>query len=98
MTPPSPPQCLTDPVTPDRTQPGGDGLFVRCELAWGCLRRLYLRWFRPRYVADMLAKRQGTCPKYADAVIDSRDLKFNRPGCGFWFRPEDDPFAGREAL
>lgn len=91
------PQCLPDPVTPDRTQPGGDGFFVRCELAWSRLRRWYLRRFRPGYVAAILAKRQGSCPKYADAVIDSRDLKFIRPGCGFWFRPEDDAFVGREA-
>ncbi|MFO0807460.1 MAG: phosphatidylserine decarboxylase [Gemmataceae bacterium] len=62
------------------------------------MRRWYLRRFRPGYVAAMLAKRQGECPTYANDVIDSRDLKFIRPGCGFWFHPTDDAFAYRESL
>src|SRR6266481_80141 len=85
-------------VTPERTQPGGDGFFVRCELAWGRLRRGYLRRFRPKYVAAMLAKRQGEDADYANDVIDPRDLKFIRPGCGLWFKPEDDAFSYRERL
>src|SRR5438552_3369794 len=89
---------LPPAVTPDWTQPGGDGFFVRCELAWGRLRRWYLRRVRPGYVAAMLAKRQGDDAKFADDVIDSRDLKFIRPGCGLWFKPEDDAFAGRDQL
>jgi phosphatidylserine decarboxylase len=78
-------------------QPGG-GLCHSLELAWGRLRRAWLRRFRPGYVARMLAKRQGDCPGCPHDVIDPRDLKWARPVCGHWFRPEDDRFAWRGRL
>jgi phosphatidylserine decarboxylase len=68
------------------------------ELAWGRLRRACLRRLRPGYVAAMLTKRQGHCPGCPHDIIDARDLKFCRNVCGYWFRPEDDPFQWRGRL
>jgi phosphatidylserine decarboxylase len=68
------------------------------ELAWGRLRRAWLRRFRPGYVRHMADKRQGHCPNCPHDIIDARDLKFNRNVCGYWFRDEDDSFAWRGRL
>lgn len=76
------------PQTPTSVQPGG-GFIVQLGLAWGRLRRWFLRTFRPGYVRHMLACRQGECPDCPHDIIDSRDLKFVRNVCGYWFRPED---------
>jgi phosphatidylserine decarboxylase len=89
---------LPPPETPRGTQPGGHGLFVRCELAWGRFRRWWLRHFCPGYVQCWKALRQGSDPQFDDVVIDSRDLKYIRPVCGISFRPEDDVYARREHL
>src|SRR5438067_9451655 len=78
-----------------RTRPG---LCMRLELAWGRLRRAWLRRFRPGYVRRMLARRQGHCEGCAHDVIDPRDLKFYRNVCGYWFRDEDDRFRWRGRL
>jgi phosphatidylserine decarboxylase len=83
---------------PGDVQPGGHGPFVRLELLWGHLRRIWLRRFRPDYVRRMLELRQGNHPDCPFDIIDSRDLKFCRNVCGFWFRPEDDPFRHRGEL
>jgi phosphatidylserine decarboxylase len=85
------------PQTPESIQPGG-GLCFRLELAWGRLRRAWLRRVRPGYVRRMLALRQGDCLDCPHDIIDSRDLKFWRNVCGYWFRPEDDDFAWRGRL
>jgi phosphatidylserine decarboxylase len=82
---------------PTSVQPGG-GWCMGVELAWGRLRRAWLRRFRPGYVARMAALRQGECPGCPHDVIDPRDLKYSRNVCGFWFRPEDDAFRWRERL
>jgi phosphatidylserine decarboxylase len=71
---------------------------MRLERAWGCWRRLWLRWCRPGYVRRMAEKRQGECPHCPHQIIDSRDLKYLRTVCGYWFRPEDDPFCWRGRL
>jgi phosphatidylserine decarboxylase len=68
------------------------------ELAWGRLRRAFLRRVRPGYVQAMQARRQGDCPGCRHDIIDSRDLKYVRNVCGYWFRPEDDGFRGRDRL
>ena len=68
------------------------------ELAWGRLRRAWLRRFRPGYVRRMAAKRQGHCPECLHDIIDPRDLKFYQNVCGYWFRPEDDRFRWRGRL
>jgi phosphatidylserine decarboxylase len=46
----------------------------------------------------MLAVRQGSCPDCRHDVIDARDLKPWRNVCGYWFRPEDDPYRWRGRL
>jgi phosphatidylserine decarboxylase len=84
-------------VAPDCVQPGG-GFCLRLELAWGRLRRAWLRRFRPGYVARMRGLRQGHCPDCPHDVLDPRDLKVWRNVCGYWFRPEDDPFRWRGRL
>jgi phosphatidylserine decarboxylase len=89
------PQPVNSNVT--GVQPGG-GWAVRLERAWGKLRRAYLRTFRPRHVARMAAVRRGECPGCCHNVIDSRDLKFCRNVCGYWFDPTDDAFAWRDRL
>jgi phosphatidylserine decarboxylase len=68
------------------------------EMAWGRLRRSWLRRFRPRYVARLRALRQGECLNCPHDILDPRDLKFTRNVCGYWFRPEDDAFRWRGRL
>ena len=84
--------------TPTSVQPGGFGIFVRCELAWGRLRRAVLRRFFPGHVERWHKLRQGECPSCPHDVIDPRDLKFVSNVCGYSFRPEDDRYAYRERL
>lgn len=79
------------------TQPGG-GLCYSIELAWGRLRRWYLRTFRRRYVKRMAALRVGECTGCPHDVLDPRDLKFCRNQTECHWRPEDDPFAWRGKL
>ncbi len=92
-----PPVPLPPAIRPTSIQPGGGGC-MGLELAWGRCRRWYLRHFRPGYVRRMTEKRQGQCPNCQHDVIDTRDLKYWRNVCGFWFRPEDDSFAWRNHL
>jgi phosphatidylserine decarboxylase len=68
------------------------------ELAWGRLRRTYLRLFRRGFVERMAAQRLGECPNCPHYIVDPRDLKFYRNVCGYYFRQEDDPFHYRESL
>lgn len=95
--------ATTSPVAPPvsapitSVQPGG-GLCMSIELAWGKLRRAYLRRFQAAYVQAMAAKRQGDCPNCPHDIVDPRDLKFYRNVCGYSFRPEDDVFRWREGL
>jgi phosphatidylserine decarboxylase len=96
--------ATTTPVCPPlhaapiaSAQPGG-GFCMGLELAWGRLRRAFLRRFRPGYVRAMQAKRQGNCPNCPHDVIDPRDLKYVCNVCGWWFRPEDDRFRWRGRL
>jgi phosphatidylserine decarboxylase len=89
------PACALKPVPITSVQPGG-GFCMQLELAWGNLRRAWLRQMFPKYVENMLGRRQGQCPNCPHDVIDSRDLKFYRNVCGYWFREEDDLFRDRE--
>jgi phosphatidylserine decarboxylase len=94
------PSTAAPPLTPapaTSAQPGG-GLCMALELAWGRLRRAYLRRLRPAYVRRMAGLRQGHCPDCPHDVVDPRDLKFVRNVCGYSFRPADDPFAWRGRL
>jgi phosphatidylserine decarboxylase len=87
--------CSLKPAPITSVQPGG-GFCMQLELAWGNLRRAWLRQMFPKYVESMLGRRQGQCPNCPHDVIDSRDLKFCRNVCGYWFREEDDLFRDRE--
>jgi phosphatidylserine decarboxylase len=78
-------------------QPGG-GFCLELERAWGRCRRAWLRRCRPGYVRRMAQRRQGHCPNCPHDILDPRDLKLVRNVCGYWFRPEDDPFAWRGRL
>jgi phosphatidylserine decarboxylase len=88
-----------EPMDPQITsiQPGG-GVVVRLELAWGYVRRAYLKWCRPGYVARMAALRRGTKNACPFEVLDPRDVKFFRNQEGYWWASDDDPFAWRERL
>jgi phosphatidylserine decarboxylase len=93
--PPIPPTLQTAPIT--SIQPGG-GFCFALEQTWGRWRRAWLRRFRPGYVRRMAQRRQGHCPNCSHDIVDPRDLKFYRNVCGYWFLPEDDPFAWRGRL
>jgi phosphatidylserine decarboxylase len=88
----APARLAPKPLPPNvrSAQPGG-GWAVALELAWGRLRRRWLRLARPGYVARMLAARQGECPGCPHDVIDDRDLKFFRNVCGHHFAADDVP-------
>lgn len=66
-------------------------LWCRCRRAW-------LRRFFPGHVQRMSQLRQGHCPDCPHDIIDSRDLKLVRNVCGYWFDPEEDPYAWRGQL
>jgi len=71
---------------------------MRLELAWGYVRRWYLKTFRSGYVSRMAALRKGhknACPFEA---LDPRDVKFYRNQGGYYWEPADDPFAWRDRL
>ncbi|MFN0052391.1 MAG: phosphatidylserine decarboxylase family protein [Planctomycetales bacterium] len=78
-------------------QPGG-GVCMRLELAWGHVRRGWLKLFRKGYVARMAALRQGETNACPFEVLDPRDVKFYRNQGGYWWKPEDDPFTWRDRL
>jgi phosphatidylserine decarboxylase len=95
-TAPSIPKSLASAPIPS-IQPGG-GFCFDLERAWGRWRRAWLRRFRPGYVRRMAERRQGHCPNCPHDIVDARDLKLYRNVCGYWFRPEDDPFVWRGRL
>lgn len=92
-------RAILEPLDPGITsiQPGG-GVCMRLELAWGHVRRWYLRTFRPGYVARMAALRKGTVNVCPHEVLDPRDIKFYRNLGGYYWDLADDPFAWRERL
>ena len=75
-------------------QPGG-GVCMRIEQAWGVWRRWYLKTFCSGYVARMRSLRQGDRNPCPHEVLDPRDLKFYRNQGGYYWKPQDDPFDGR---
>jgi len=89
--------ALPSPQLPACVQPGG-GWCMSVELAWGQWRRFLLRTLRPGYVRHRQSLRQGACPNCPHDIIDTRDLKYFRNVCGYWFRPEDDRFRWRDNL
>ena len=93
---------MTDfyPPLPDNirsVQPGG-GKCYQIELAWGRLRRWYLKTFRGGYVERMAALRRGDADGAPHEILDPRDLKYCCNLCTAHWEPEDDPFRWRENL
>ena len=100
LAPARPGRLPLEPMDPAMTsiQPGG-GVVARFELAWGRLRRWYLKAFRRGYVARMALLRKGSESSCPHEVLDPRDVKFyrNQPGNYYW-DGQDDPFAWRDRL
>src|SRR6185436_15700303 len=65
-------------------QPGG-GVCMRLELAWGYVRRWYLKTFRRGYVARMAQLRRGDKNVCPFEVLDPRDVKFYRNLGGYYW-------------
>lgn len=78
-------------------QPGG-GVVMSLELAWGRLRRGYLRRMRPGYVEKLRATRQTGRHELDFDPIDPRDVKYYRNQDTYWWAEADDPFAWRDGL
>ncbi len=94
-----PTRAVPEPL-PDNirsVQPGG-GICYRIELAWGRLRRWYLKRFRPGYVQRMAALRRGDATGAPHEILDPRDLKFCRNVCDCDWDERDDPFAWRAKI
>lgn len=85
------------PANIKSTQPGG-GRCYAFELAWGRLRRWYLKTLRPGYVRRMAEKRRGSLDGCLIEVLDPRDLKFFKNQCDAHWSEADDPFRWREAI
>ena len=71
---------------------------MRAELAWGHVRRTLLKRFWPGFVARMQATRRGSHSACPHEVLDPRDVKFYGNQDGFYWLPEEDPFAWRNRL
>lgn len=78
-------------------QPGG-GVIIHCELAWGKLRRWYLKTFRRGYVARMARLRNGDPATCRHEILDPRDLKFYRNQTDVHWDKADDPFTWRDRV
>jgi phosphatidylserine decarboxylase len=78
-------------------QPGG-GKCYQIELAWGRLRRWYLKTFRSGYVKQMAERRLGDATAAPHEILDPRDLKYCCNLCTAHWKPEDDPFLWRKEL
>ena len=76
----------------------GGGYCYRLELAWGRLRRWWLKRFRPGYVRRMAEKRRGDVRGAPHEVLDPRDLKYCRNLCTAEWEAADDPFRWRDKL
>jgi phosphatidylserine decarboxylase len=89
------------PANIDGVQPSG-GWGYRVELAWGYVRRGWLRTFRRLYVRRMAALRRGDVgqppPGAPHAILDPRDLKYCRNRVNCWWDAADDPFRWRERI
>ena len=89
------PEALPDNIT--SIQPGG-GKCMALELAWGGVRRWWLRTFRPGYLRRMAQRRQGDVSGCPHEVLDPRDLKYYRNQCDGGWQASDDPFRWRNHL
>ena len=78
-------------------QPGG-GIIIHLEIAWGYVRRAYLKLFRKDFVAEMAQKRKGFTNPCPHEVLDPRDVKYYENQPGYYWDEKDDPFAYRDRL
>ncbi len=78
-------------------QPGG-GACYEIELAWGRLRRAWLKRVRPGYVRRMAATRRGDAAGAPHEILDPRDLKYCSNQCTAHWAPADDCFLCRDRL
>ena len=62
----------------------GSGVCMQFELAWGTVRRWWLKTFCKDYVARMVKLRQGDFNPCPFEVLDPRDLKFYRNQGGYF--------------
>ncbi|HWA96929.1 MAG TPA: phosphatidylserine decarboxylase family protein [Pirellulales bacterium] len=85
------------PANIGSAQPGG-GKCYSIELAWGRVRRWWLRTFRSGYVQRMAALRRGDATGCPHEVLDPRDLKYFRNRCTAHWDDADDPFRWRDRL
>jgi phosphatidylserine decarboxylase len=92
-------RAQVEPMDPQiqSIQPGG-GTCLRLELAWGYVRRWYLKTFRRGHVARMATLRRGDRNACPFEPLDPRDVKFFRNQGGYYWEPHDDPFAWRDRL
>lgn len=88
-----------EPMDPQLTwiQPGG-GVICHLELAWGYVRRAWLKTFRRGYIKRMEATRRGDFNGCPHEVLDPRDVKFFRNQGGYYWDPADDPFRWRDKI
>ncbi len=88
-----------EPLDPAITsiQPGG-GDVMEVELAWGRVRRWYLKTFRKGYVEALARVRCGTENTAPHEVLDPRDVKYYRNLGGYSWDRKDDPFAWRDNI
>ena len=93
------PHKPSEPLDPSITsiQPGG-GDVMEVELAWGRLRRWYLKTFRKGYVEALARVRRGTENTAPHEVLDPRDIKYYRNLGGYSWDRKDDPFAWRDNI
>ena len=89
------PQPLPENFT--SVQPGG-GLCYRIELAWGRVRRAWLKRFRPAYVRRMAALRRGEPAGAPHEILDPRDLKYCRNRCTCSLGPGRRPISLARAV
>lgn len=88
-----------EPMDPRITsiQPGG-GTGMSIELAWGHVRRWWLKTFRSGYVRRMASLRRGSTRGCPHEILDPRDVKYYRNVCDCRWEPGDDPFSWRDKL
>jgi phosphatidylserine decarboxylase len=95
----TPPRHEAEPLPANikSTQPGG-GRCYSLELAWGRMRRWYLKHFRAGYVRRMAETRRGSLDGCPIEVLDPRDLKYFKNQCDAYWPAADDPFRWRGAI
>ena len=71
---------------------------MSCELAWGRLRRAWLRRCGPVTFGAWRNSAAGRTRVYPHAILDPRDLKFYRNQGDLSWDRADDPFAWRDRL